>query len=550
MYSKTSKKSKAIAMIIALLMVMTCFAYTQTDKASAASPEMTSYKLATYSGREVNDAQDLNQHVELTLTFNGDVAITDEDALNASIFPDSGSAAAPSEVIKIAGSSIASNIDADYYYRPCTYKADGNQLIIDIGNVVDKNGNPDFTAIYNGSFTAEGTLNGITVGGESGPVAVNIAETRIPIGIKMKNVNDDNNNPTWDTSKLTMQLTHKANVRGMYHFAVYKVSSESTDEAPVYIPVTTSKGQMGQYTVTSHAHMFYDMDTTTLAKSMTSALNASLIDGYTATVDGSNITITSENTNDKLRMYIFDDNYLQANKNVKFNTPDPGISFAGSAAGTLNSKDAYVPYTLNVTDEDGVAAWAASVDKITVDGVDYSLTTQDPINELGKGYSYTGRSGITNYAYLYKQNGKFMLNIASAPLDTAAASSTHQLSIVNSEFGELTQRITINKPAAPKPAPVIKVARARIYSLKNKNTRTLIVRIRKMSGVRGYQVKYSKYKSLKKARYKSSRKVTVTIKKLTRNKRYYVKVRAYKLNKQGKKVYGAWSLTKSIKIRR
>ena len=40
---------------------------------------------------------------------------------------------------------------------------------------------------------------------------------------------------------------------------------------------------------------------------------------------------------------------------------------------------------------------------------------------------------------------------------------------------------------------------------------------------------------------------TATIKKLTRNKTYYVKVRAYKTVK-GKKIYGAYSSVKKVKV--
>ncbi len=74
-----------------------------------------------------------------------------------------------------------------------------------------------------------------------------------------------------------------------------------------------------------------------------------------------------------------------------------------------------------------------------------------------------------------------------------------------------------------------------------------------VSGVTGYEVQYSTSKKFTK---KTTKTVTIkkaktkktTIKKLKKGKKYYVKVRAYK-TVSGKKLYGAWSSVKNVKVK-
>ncbi len=72
-----------------------------------------------------------------------------------------------------------------------------------------------------------------------------------------------------------------------------------------------------------------------------------------------------------------------------------------------------------------------------------------------------------------------------------------------------------------------------------------------VSGASGYQVQYStssKFKSAKTATVSKGSSKKTTIKKLTKGKTYYFKVRAYK-TVDGKKVYGAWSAVKNVKVK-
>ena len=72
---------------------------------------------------------------------------------------------------------------------------------------------------------------------------------------------------------------------------------------------------------------------------------------------------------------------------------------------------------------------------------------------------------------------------------------------------------------------------------------------KKVSGADGYQVCYSMSKKWKKKTQKLTADTKMEIKKMKKKKTYYFCIRAYR--KDGaKKVYGAWSNTKKVKIKK
>ena len=90
-----------------------------------------------------------------------------------------------------------------------------------------------------------------------------------------------------------------------------------------------------------------------------------------------------------------------------------------------------------------------------------------------------------------------------------------------------------------------------LKSVKNKKTRKLVAKWKKVKGAKGYQIQYAlnkKFTKTKKAKF--TRKTSITLKKLKKKKTYYVRVRAFKLNAKGKKVYSKWSKIKKLKIKR
>lgn len=99
--------------------------------------------------------------------------------------------------------------------------------------------------------------------------------------------------------------------------------------------------------------------------------------------------------------------------------------------------------------------------------------------------------------------------------------------------------------AATKPAQVT------LKSVKSAKTKTATVSWNKVSGASGYTVVYSTSKKFKKSKTVTVKKgstVKAIIKKLSKGKKYYFKVRAYK-TVNGKKIYGAYSSVKSVKVK-
>ena len=77
----------------------------------------------------------------------------------------------------------------------------------------------------------------------------------------------------------------------------------------------------------------------------------------------------------------------------------------------------------------------------------------------------------------------------------------------------------------------------------------ILLKYKKVSGAKGYEISYSTDKKFKKAvTKKNTAKTSYTISKLKKGKTYYVRIRAYKMDSTGKKVYGKYSSVKKVKI--
>ena len=95
----------------------------------------------------------------------------------------------------------------------------------------------------------------------------------------------------------------------------------------------------------------------------------------------------------------------------------------------------------------------------------------------------------------------------------------------------------------------IKVAKVNLTSVKNNKAGQVQVKYKKVSGVKGYEISYSKDAKFKKQVIKKTTKQTsYTVKKLKKKKTYYVRIRAYSVDSTGKKVYGKYSVVKKVKI--
>ncbi|MCI8992728.1 MAG: hypothetical protein HFG80_08435 [Eubacterium sp.] len=91
----------------------------------------------------------------------------------------------------------------------------------------------------------------------------------------------------------------------------------------------------------------------------------------------------------------------------------------------------------------------------------------------------------------------------------------------------------------------VTVGKAKKPTLRSTKKRQLKISLRKVSGAKGYQIRYSTSEKFTKKTtkyvYVTQKNPTKTVKKLKSGKKYYVQVKAYKLDSANKKVYGKWS---------
>ena len=89
-----------------------------------------------------------------------------------------------------------------------------------------------------------------------------------------------------------------------------------------------------------------------------------------------------------------------------------------------------------------------------------------------------------------------------------------------------------------------------IKKIKSKK-KSLKIKWKKVSGVNGYKIQYSKKKNFKKAKtitVKTYSKTSKTIKKLKKKKKYYIRIRTFKII-GGKTYQSIWSKVKSKKTK-
>ena len=98
---------------------------------------------------------------------------------------------------------------------------------------------------------------------------------------------------------------------------------------------------------------------------------------------------------------------------------------------------------------------------------------------------------------------------------------------------------------------VSKPSKTKISSAKNKKSKKVVVKWKKINGAKSYQVQYALNKKFTKSnKTKFTTKETVTLTKLKKKKTYYIRVRAYTFDSKGNVIYGDWSKVKKLKIKK
>ena len=270
---------KSFSMLLAVAMVftatfgcMTASSFAADSGTGSETAEMTGFSFENVEGPESGEA---GQTISLNIQFDKNIKILDADALMSEL------------VIKINGTDVSKTA------RDITMSASGKVLNIKMVS----NG---WAAIYAGSLSIETNgLKNIVSSDNNTPVKLYNFSTNIPIGIKLDNKSTAG---TADAAASdTVQVTHRANMRGMYHFQLMSNG----------ISVLGNSGTFGAGTMTSHAHNFNSSITVkSIASAMAGAING--IEGYTATYkDGSDtFTVTADEAKDgeELTVQMFEAN--------------------------------------------------------------------------------------------------------------------------------------------------------------------------------------------------------------------------------------------------
>ncbi len=100
------------------------------------------------------------------------------------------------------------------------------------------------------------------------------------------------------------------------------------------------------------------------------------------------------------------------------------------------------------------------------------------------------------------------------------------------------------------PVSVKAPGKVTITTIKNNAKKTILVKYKVNGKVSGYQVQCADNKKFKKSITKVTTSKSIKVKSLKKGKTYYVRVRAFNTKANGSKLYGKWSATKNVKVKK
>ena len=107
---------------------------------------------------------------------------------------------------------------------------------------------------------------------------------------------------------------------------------------------------------------------------------------------------------------------------------------------------------------------------------------------------------------------------------------------------------TVNTKGETTSGKVVNPSKAKI-SKAIKGKRRVTLKLKKVSGAKGYLIQYGTKSSFKGAKKKYITKTKITIKKLKSKKTYYFRVKAYKMDGKKKVLSKKWSSVKKVKVK-
>ena len=97
---------------------------------------------------------------------------------------------------------------------------------------------------------------------------------------------------------------------------------------------------------------------------------------------------------------------------------------------------------------------------------------------------------------------------------------------------------------------IAKPGKAKIKSAKYKKKKKISIKLKKITGAKGYNIRWCDNKKFDGYEGKNIKKLSYIIKGLEKNTKYFVKARAFNYDANGVKQYGKWSAVKKVKVKK
>lgn len=299
------KTKKAVSLILAFAMVLSAMLGCMTVSSFAGEgPVIKEFYFEDIDGPKKGEA---GQTIKLNIVFNKEIKVLDEEKALGELD------------IEIAGGDVKSTA------RDLSLEAKENILSLEMVST-------GWAAIYGGTLFvgAQDEITQIVANDGVTPVEWTDFTTYIPIGIKLDNQQTAGTDSS--PASTVVEVTHKANMRGMYHFQLMS-------DGEAVLPATAEYYYAGA--MTSHAHNFNTTITEeAIASAMAAAINNAGADYKAEYEEGSNkFTVTALNAKDaeKLSVQMLEaDTDLRDQKSLLAEAYD----IAKSTAGDNSSHDA------------------------------------------------------------------------------------------------------------------------------------------------------------------------------------------------------------------
>lgn len=393
----------------------------------------------------------------------------------------------------------------------------------------------------NGSFTVDALSNGVasiniyacSVSGDKS-TAVKTKTININVTNNIEYANVAVNDVTYNGSAQTPALTVTFGNIELRKDSDYSVKYENNTNAGQAKVTITGKGQYYLGTKTVYFNIFPASitnanvtikDQTYSGKALTPAATVSLT-LYDNSSKEKKVNLSNSNNKDYTITY---------QNNINAGTASVVITGNGNYTGTIVRTFNIAPVDINkarfgtIPQQTMYTTPTTPIPTVTYSNMTLTYGIDYVVSYVGNNKGGTAKAIVTGIGNYYNSKELTYTNIAAIP---SGAKSVNGY-FVNSKY-----------------------KKANISSLK-KGKKSITVKWKKVSGVKGYQIEYSTSKKFTKS---TSKKTTVsnqkatskTVKKLKAKKTYYVRIRTYKtVNHNGKNVnvYSNWSKVKSIKTK-